>query len=86
MSSGELETTSTPRPSCACAAIFAAVAPSGAREIPLYPVCCRCGRERDDLAAFYADPPRQPRLVGEFPSIASPSVKSRSVASINGDK
>jgi hypothetical protein len=23
---------------------------------------CRCGRERDDLADFYADPPTQPRL------------------------
>lgn len=29
--------------------------------------CCRCGRERDDLAEFYADPPTQPRLFAGFP-------------------
>jgi hypothetical protein len=64
MSYGEPEMTSTPCPACGCADIFTAVAPPGAREMPVYPVCCRCGRERDDFAAFYADPPRQPRLVG----------------------
>jgi hypothetical protein len=32
--------------------------------MPLYPACCRCGRERDDLTEFYADPPLQPRLAG----------------------
>jgi hypothetical protein len=37
MSSGELETTSTPRPSSACAAILAAVTPPGAREMPSIP-------------------------------------------------
>jgi hypothetical protein len=26
--------------------VFIAVAPLGTREKPLYPVCCRCGRER----------------------------------------
>jgi len=40
---------------------FTAVAPPGAREMPLYPACCGCGRERDDLADFYAEPPTQPR-------------------------
>jgi len=35
--------------------------PLGEREMPLYPVCCRCRCERDDLANFYAHPPIQPR-------------------------
>jgi DNA-directed RNA polymerase subunit RPC12/RpoP len=47
-------------PACGSRAVFTAVAPPGEREMPLYPRCCRCGRERDDLADFYADPPTQP--------------------------
>jgi hypothetical protein len=47
-----------------CPDAFIAIAPPGTREMPLYPACCGCGRERDDLAAFYADPPMQPRLAG----------------------
>jgi hypothetical protein len=35
-------------------------------EMPLYLACCRCGRERDDLADFYADPPTQPRRFAGF--------------------
>lgn len=61
---GDPELTSTPCPACGCPDIFTALAPPGEREMPLYPACCRCGRERDDLAEFYADPPRQPRLAG----------------------
>jgi hypothetical protein len=36
-------------PGCGCRAVFAAVAPPGEREQPVYLKCCRCGRERDDL-------------------------------------
>jgi hypothetical protein len=62
MSYGDPELTCTPCRACGCADIFTTVAPPGTREMPLYPACCRCGRERDDLADFYADPPTQPRL------------------------
>lgn len=58
---GDPELTWTPCPACGCSHIFTAVALPGQREMPLYPACCRCGRERDDLADFYADPPTQPR-------------------------
>jgi hypothetical protein len=50
-----------PCPACGSRAIFTAVAAPGQREMSLYPACCQCGRERDDLADFYADPPTQPR-------------------------
>jgi len=53
-------------PGCGCHAVFTAVAPPGQREMPLYLACCRCGRERDDLDDFYADPPTQPRLFVGF--------------------
>jgi hypothetical protein len=66
MSYGEPEITATPCLACGCAETFTAVAPPGEREMPLYPACCRCGRERDDLADFYADPPTQPRLFAGF--------------------
>ncbi len=56
-----------PCPACGSRTIFTAVAPPGQREIPLYPACCQCGRERDDLADFYADPPTQPRLFAGLP-------------------
>ena len=49
---------------CGCPDVFTALAPPGAREMPLYPACCRCGRERDDLTEFYSNPPRPPRLAG----------------------
>ena len=42
-------------PACGCAEVFTAVAPPDEREMPLYPVCCRCRCERDDLADFYAN-------------------------------
>jgi len=58
------ELISTPCPACGCPEIFTGVAPPGEREQPLYPACCQCGRERDDLTDYYADPPRQPRLAG----------------------
>jgi hypothetical protein len=64
MTYGDPELTTTPCPACGCSDIFTASAAPGTREMPLYPACCRCGRERDDLAAFYADPPREPRLAG----------------------
>ena len=47
---GDPEMTLTPCPACGCAEVFTAVAPPGEREMPLYPVCCRCRCERDDLA------------------------------------
>jgi len=52
---GDPEMTLTPCPACGCAEVFTAVAPPGEREMPLYPVCCRCRCERDDLADFYAN-------------------------------
>lgn len=55
-----------PCPVCGSRAIFTAVAPPGQREMPFYPACCQCGRERDDLADFYADPPTQPRRFAGF--------------------
>jgi hypothetical protein len=55
-----------PCPACGSRAIFTAVAPPGQREMSLYPACCQCGRERDDLAGFYADPPTQPRRFAGF--------------------
>jgi hypothetical protein len=61
---GDPELTTMPCLACGCDTIFTASVPPGIREMPLYPACCRCGRERDDLAAFYDDPPMQPRLVG----------------------
>jgi hypothetical protein len=66
MAHGEPELTWTPCPACGCPDIFTAVARPGEREQPLYPACSRCGRERDDLADFYADPPTQPRLFAGF--------------------
>jgi hypothetical protein len=60
------ELTWTPCPTCGCLDIFTTVAPPGEREQPLYPACCQCGRERDDLAEFYADPPTQPRFCAGF--------------------
>ena len=63
MSYGDTEIQQTPPcPACGCRDAFTAVAPPGSREMPLYPACCGCGRERDDLAEFYANPPLQPRL------------------------
>ena len=62
MNFSDPELTWTPCPACGCPEVFTAVAPPGEREQPLYPACCLCGRERDDLAEFYADPPTQPRL------------------------
>lgn len=59
---GDPELLSTPCRACGCSHVFTAIAPRGQREQPLYPACCACGRERDDLADFYADPPAQPRL------------------------
>jgi hypothetical protein len=56
-----------PCPACDCRAVFTAVASPGQREMPLYPACCRCGRERDDLADSYADPPTQPRRFAGLP-------------------
>jgi hypothetical protein len=47
-------------PKCGCSDVFTAVAPPGQREMPLYPACCGGGRERNDLADFYAEPPTQP--------------------------
>jgi DNA-directed RNA polymerase subunit RPC12/RpoP len=60
-----------PCPSCGFRAVFTAVAPPGdprlrRDEMPLYPACVRCGRERDDLAGFYADPPTQPQRFAGF--------------------
>jgi hypothetical protein len=52
MNFGDPELTTTPCPACGCADVFTALAPPGEREMPLYPACCRCGRERDDLAEF----------------------------------
>jgi hypothetical protein len=66
MSFGDPEMTRTPCPACGGADVFTAVAPPGQREMPLYLACCRCGRERDDLADFYADPPTQPRRFAGF--------------------
>jgi hypothetical protein len=60
MAFGDPELISTACPACGCSHVFIAVAPPGHREMPLYPACCRCRRERDDLADFYADPPTQP--------------------------
>jgi hypothetical protein len=62
------ELTLTPCPACGCAEVFTAVTPPGEREMPLYPACCRCRCERDDLADFYANPPPiQPRrFAGSF--------------------
>jgi hypothetical protein len=54
-------------PACGCRAVFTGVAMPGQREMPFYPACCQCGRERDDLADFYADPPTQPRRFAGFP-------------------
>ena len=62
LSYGDPELIARPCPACGCADVFTASAPPGTREMPLYPACCRCGQERDDLDAFYADPPTQPRL------------------------
>ena len=64
MSYGDPELTSTPCSAYGCPDAFIAVAPPSTREMPLYPACCGCRRERDDLAAFYADPLMQPRLAG----------------------
>ena len=66
MSYGDPELTCTPCPACGCPDIFTAIASPGQREMPFYPVCCRCKRERDDLAGFYGDPPTQPRCFGDF--------------------
>jgi hypothetical protein len=66
MAFAEPELISTPCPCCGCSDVFTAVSPPGQREMPLYPACCRCGRERDDLAEFYADPPIQPRSFAGF--------------------
>ena len=64
---GDPELTLTPCPACGCAEVFTAVAPPGEREMPLYPACCRCRCERDDLADFCANPPIQPRrFAGSF--------------------
>jgi hypothetical protein len=54
---GDPELTATPCPACGCADVFTAVAARGEREQPLYLRCCQCGRERDDLADYYGDPP-----------------------------
>ena len=86
MNYGEPEMTSTPCPACGCEDIFTAVAPPGAREMPLYPACYRCGL---NVTSAPRSPPIRrgsPALRGEFPIVASPSVKSQSAASINGDK
>ena len=64
MTYGNPELTTTRCPACGSTHVFTALAPPGERETPLYPACCGCGRERDDLAAFYANPPMQPRLAG----------------------
>jgi len=66
MNFGDPEMTRTPCPACGCSDVFTAIAPPGQREMPLYLACCRCGRERDDLADFYADPPTQPRRFAGF--------------------
>jgi hypothetical protein len=50
------------------------------------PAFSQCGRERDDLADFYADPPTQPGDLPACSSIATPSDKAAQVASIKGDK
>jgi hypothetical protein len=59
---GDPELLCPPCRACGSSQAFTAVAPRGQREQPLYPACCGCGCERDDLADFYADPPAQPRL------------------------
>jgi hypothetical protein len=59
-------TVKQPCPRCCGTDVFTAAAPPGQREMPLYPACCRCGRERYDLADFYADPPIQPRHFAGF--------------------
>jgi hypothetical protein len=64
---GDPELSLNPCPACGGAEVFTAVAPRGECEMPLYPVCCGCRCERDDLADFYADPPIQPRrFAGSF--------------------
>jgi hypothetical protein len=45
-----------PCPACGCRQVFTGVAPPGERENPLFPRCCQCGRERDDLLHFYEIP------------------------------
>jgi hypothetical protein len=47
----EIEHTPSCR-ACGCSAVFAAVAPPGEREQPVFLRCCGCGRERADLE-FY---------------------------------
>jgi hypothetical protein len=37
---------------CGCHSVFAAVAPPGERERPIYMRCCECGVERADVE-FY---------------------------------
>jgi hypothetical protein len=41
-----------PCQSCGCGTVFAAVAPAGQRDNPVFLRCCQCGRERDDLQDF----------------------------------
>jgi hypothetical protein len=53
----ELEQLDPPCPGCGSRAVFTAVALPGQREMPLYPACCHCGCEREDLADYCGDPP-----------------------------
>jgi hypothetical protein len=54
---GDPELSATPCAACGSPDVFTAVAPPGEREQPLFLRCCQCGRERDDLADYYGDPP-----------------------------
>lgn len=54
---GDPELSATPCSACGCPDVFTAVAPPGEREQPLFLRCCQWGRERDDLADYYGDPP-----------------------------
>jgi hypothetical protein len=60
-----------PCPGCDSRAVFTAVAQPGQREMPLYPACCQCGREREELgrllrrSAGIDGPQRSSVLAGE---------------------
>jgi hypothetical protein len=57
MAYGDPELTWTPCPACGCPDVFTAVAARGQREMPFYPACCRCGREREGLAGHWQSLP-----------------------------
>jgi hypothetical protein len=49
MSYSDPEMTCTPSLCSGYRGVFAALAPPGERERPVFLRCCQCGRERDDL-------------------------------------